>query len=321
MKLAIIPAMALMALSFTAGAVSITSPDGDFRLNVDVNAQGEPCYSLSFKGRPVVTDSRLGIVGAEAKFDKGFSIEASDTTSVDRTWTPVWGEYGEIRDHFNELAVTFVKPDPEIKMTVRFRLFDDGLGFRYELPLQPNVNYFAVDRELTEFNFTDNHGMFVIPGDYDTDEYLFSETDFSGVADAMKKYRGRHTESQAIERGVTVQTPMLLKTKDNKPLYISLHEAALVGYPAMSLDVDTARNAMSAHLTPDRLGVAAYLQLPFSTPWRTMIVSDDARDILASQLVLNLNEPSKIEDTSWIKPMKFVGVWWEMFTGRQKTWA
>ena len=306
--------------ALSAGAVGISSPDGDFKLEVETNAAGEPVYSLSFKGMPVVKESRLGLQGAEAAFDKGFTITKTDSTSVDQTWQPVWGEYSDIRDHYNELAVTFTKENPELKMTVRFRLFDDGLGFRYELPLQPNVNYFAVDKELTEFNFAGDHTMWVIPGDYDTDEYLFSETTFGGVEDAMKNHGHRHTESQAVE-GLTVQTPMLMKTHDKNPLYINVHEAALVGYPAMQLDVTPEDYKMSAHLTPDRLGVAAYLQLPFSTPWRTLIVSDDARDILASQLILNLNEPSKIEDTSWIKPMKFVGVWWEMFIGTEKTWA
>ena len=310
----------VLGMAFTASAVTITSPDGDFRLDVNVNAQGEPYYSLDFKNRPVVKESHLGLQGAEAKFIDGFHISAVDSTSVDQSWQPVWGEYADIRDHYNELAVTFSSDSPKRVMTVRFRLFDDGLGFRYELPLQDEVNYLAVDKELTQFNFPADHTLFVIPGDYDTDEYLFSETDFPGVAEAMKKYRGRHTESQAVE-GLTVQTPLLLKSKDEKPLYISLHEAALDNYPGMSLNVDPANYSMDAHLTPDKNGVAAYLQLPFATPWRTLIVSDDARDILASQMVLNLNEPCAIEDTSWITPMKFVGVWWEMFIGRHRTWA
>ena len=312
--------MAGLAAALMASAVTISSPDGDFRLNVDVNAKGEPCYSLAYKNRTVVAESRLGLEGAEAKFSDGFHIQAVDSSSVDQTWQPVWGEYAEIRDHYNQLAVTFASDDPKRVMTVRFRLFDDGLGFRYELPLQDEVNYLAVDKELTQFNFPADHTMFVIPGDYDTDEYLFSETDFAGVSDAMASYRGRHTESQAIE-GLTVQTPLLLKSKDAEPLYISLHEAALDNYPGMSLNVHPAELAMDAHLTPDKNGVAAYIQLPFATPWRTLIVSHDARDILASQMVLNLNEPCAIDDTSWIKPMKFVGVWWEMFIGRKRTWA
>ena len=202
-------------------------------------------------------------------------------------------------------------------MTVRFRVFDDGLGFRYELPRQDNANYLTLRDEATEFNFTADHKLFCIPGDYDTDEYLWSETSFSGLPGALASYTG-HTESQR-SGGNTIQTPLLLKT--DGPVYVNLHEAALDGYPAMLIDVDSDTYSMRTNLVPDRLGVRAYLQLPFNTPWRTLIVSDDARDILASQLVLNLNEPCKIEDTSWIKPMKFVGVWWEMFTGRVKSWA
>ena len=183
--------------------------------------------------------------------------------------------------------------------------------------MQEGSNYLTVKDELTEFNFKGNHKLYCIPGDYDTDEYLFSETTFSDLPDALNSYK-RHTEAQRTG-GTTIQTPMLMKTDDG--VYVNIHEAALIGYPAMLLDVDTDKHDMKSHLVPDRLGVSAYLQMPFNTPWRTLIVSDDARDILSSQLVLNLNEPNKIEDTSWIKPMKFMGVWWEMFTGNQKTWA
>ena len=308
-----------LGLALCAQAADISSPDGNFRLDVSVDAQGAPCYSLNYKDAPVILPSRLGIEGKEGAFLDGFRIESISTDAHDDTWQPVWGEYKNIRNHYNELAVNLVCDSPKRLMTVRFRLFDDGLGFRYELPLQPEVNYLAVKREATEFNFAGDHKLFAIPGDYDTDEYLWSETSISASPEAMGKYRGRHTESQAIMEGTTIQTPTLLKTAD--PFYISLHEAALDGYPAMSLNVVPEKNAFTAHLTPDRLGVCGYLQLPFSTPWRTLIVSDDARDILASQMILNLNEPCKIEDTSWIKPMKFVGVWWEMFTGTTKTWA
>ena len=308
----------LSAFSIFAKA-SLTSPDGSFVLNVDVSNVGEPLYNLSYKGKPVVLDSRLGLSAAEADFVDGFKIMSVDTLSVDETWQPVWGEYADIRNNYNELAVNFEDTD-KCRMTVRFRLFDDGLGFRYEFPLQDGANYLAVSDEKTEFNFGTDHTLWCIPGDYDTDEFLFSETLISGIPEAMKKYKGVHTESQSVENGHnTIQTPLLAKTADG--LYINVHEAALKGYPAMLLDADTEKFVLKSHLTPDRLGVRGYIQLPFSTPWRTLIVSDDARDILASQLIYNLNEPSKIEDTSWIKPMKFMGVWWEMFTGNVKTWA
>lgn len=313
----VIISMLLLAGAVSASAAELRSPSGDFLLSVDVDANGTPQYSLSYKGKTVIADSKLGLTADEMGFADNFKIAGTRTRSNDTTWTPVWGEYAEIRDNYNELSVDLKGGEPEREMTLTFRLFDDGLGFRYELPLQPNANYLTVRDENTEFNFTGDHRMWCIPGDYDTDEYLFSETDFSGLQDALGNYR-RHTEAQRTG-GTTIQTPMLLKTKD--PVYISVHEAALKGYPAMLLDVDTSNHSMRSHLVPDRLGVKAYLQLPFNTPWRTLIVSDDARDILASPLVLNLNEPCKIEDTSWIKPMKFVGVWWEMFTGHKKTWA
>lgn len=309
--------IAMLAAAMTAAAAGITSPSGDLKLEVNVDGAGRPFYSLDYKGRALVRPSLLGLVADETRFAAGFRITSADTVTVDRSWQPVWGEYDTVRDHFRELAVHLKADDPERELTLRFRLFDDGLGFRYELPAQRGSNYLTLRDELTEFNYGADHTLFCIPGDYDTDEYLWSETTFTGLPEALKSYR-RHSEAQRAD-GVSVQTPLLIKTAD--PVYVSVHEAALVGYPAMLLDVDTAAFAMKAHLVPDRLGVSAYLQLPFSTPWRTLIVSDDARDILASQLIYNLNEPSKIEDTSWIKPMKFVGVWWEMFTGNVKTWA
>ena len=300
-----------------AMAAEQSSPSGALRLTVDLNGDGQPVYSLQYKGKPIIEESLLGLTADEMDFTGGFRITGCDTSSVDQTWTPVWGEYAQVRDNYNELAVNLSGGTPERHMTLRFRVFDDGLGFRYELPLQDNANYLTLRDESTEFGFTADHTMWCIPGDYDTDEYLWAETSFSKLPEALAGY-GRHSEAQRTG-GTTIQTPLLLKSAD--PVYVNVHEAALVGYPAMLLDVDTEGNRMKAHLVPDRLGVKAYLQLPFNTPWRTLIVSDDARDILASQLVLNLNEPCKIEDTSWIRPMKFVGVWWEMFTGTQKTWA
>ncbi|MDE5796185.1 MAG: glycoside hydrolase family 97 N-terminal domain-containing protein, partial [Muribaculaceae bacterium] len=309
--------LAMLTGAMNMAAVGITSPSGDLRLDVDVDASGVPIYTLEYKGKTIVAPSRLGLKADETAFTDGFRIADIDTVTVDRTWQPVWGEYSDVRDHFKELAVNLKADNPERLMTVRFRVFDDGLGFRYELPVQNGPNYLTLKDELTEFNYTGDHKLYCIPGDYDTDEYLWSETTFSGLPQALGNYR-RHTEAQRAD-GVVIQTPMLIKTGDS--VYINAHEAALDGYPAMLLDVDPETYSMKSHLVPDRLGVSAYLQLPFKTPWRTLIVNDDARDILASQLVLNLNEPCKIEDTSWIKPMKFIGVWWEMFTGNVKTWA
>ena len=307
----------MIAVALNMAAVSITSPDGNLVLHVELTPQGAPYYTLDYKNKPVVTASALGLKSEQLDLTDGFRIASTDTMSVDRTWKPVWGEYSTIRDNFNEMAVNLIDKDHQREFTIRFRLFNDGLGFRYELPVQKGPNHLTLKDEVTEFNFNGDHKLYCIPGDYDTDEYLWSETTFSKLPEALSNY-ARHSEAQRVN-GTTIQTPMLLKTDDG--LYINVHEAALDGYPAMLLDVDTENYSMKSHLVPDRLGVSAYLQMPFNTPWRTLIVSDDARDILASQLVLNLNEPCKIEDTSWIKPMKFVGVWWEMFTGYQKTWA
>lgn len=307
----------MIAVALNMAAVSITSPDGNLVLHVELTPQGAPYYTLDYKNKPVVTASALGLKSEQLDLTDGFRIASTDTMSVDRTWEPVWGEYSTIRDNFNEMAVNLIDKDHQREFTIRFRLFNDGLGFRYELPVQKGPNHLTLKDEVTEFNFNGDHKLYCIPGDYDTDEYLWSETTFSKLPEALSNY-ARHSEAQRVN-GSTIQTPMLLKTDDG--LYINVHEAALDGYPAMLLDVDTENYSMKSHLVPDRLGVSAYLQMPFNTPWRTLIVSDDARDILASQLVLNLNEPCKIEDTSWIKPMKFVGVWWEMFTGYQKTWA
>lgn len=314
-KTLILSVMATVMLHMAAA--DIMSPGGSLRLEVLTDADGTPVYTLDYKGKPIITKSTLGLAAKETEFAKGFHITGTDTITIDRFWEPVWGEYSRIRDHFRELAVHLEAQNPRRVMTVRFRLFDDGLGFRYELPAQDGPNYLTVDNELTEFNYTGDHKLFCIPGDYDTDEYLWSETTFSDLPAALQKY-GRHSEGQRTVT-TTIQTPLLIKTADG--VYISAHEAALSGYPAMLLDVQPDSFSMKSHLVPDRLGVCAYLQLPFNTPWRTLIVSDDARDILSSQLILNLNEPCRIEDTSWIKPMKFIGVWWEMFTGNVKSWA
>lgn len=307
----------MLALAFGAGAMQISSPNGNLVLKVDVNATGTPVYSLGYKGRTLVKDSKMGLVADDVRFTDGFKVTGADSATVDNTWTPVWGEYASIRDHYNELAVKMEAQNPKRDMTLRFRVFDDGLGFRYELGHQDNVNYMTLRQENTEFNFDADHTLFCIPGDYNTDEYLWSETKFSGLKDALAKYPD-HNDGENIS-GTVVQTPLLLKTDDG--VYVSLHEAAVDGYPCYLMDVDTEKYSFKSHIIPDKLGVGAYLQLPVNTPWRTLIVSDDARDILASQMILNLNEPCKYEDTSWIKPMKFIGVWWEMFIGTHRTWA
>lgn len=217
------------------------------------------------------------------------------------------------------MTVTLEQPETGRILNIRFRLFNDGLGFRYELPLQRKMNYLTVKDEVTEFNLTGNHKAFCIPGDYDTNEFAYTTAPLSEIAVDMEKRIAKKSYESKAEGGLTVQTPLMMKSEDG--IYLNIHEAALVDYAGMLLNVDDKQFKLSAHLTPDKLGKKGYLQLPVLSPWRTVIVSDDARDILASQLIYNLNEPCQYEDTSWIRPMKFVGVWWEMFTGEGKTWA
>ncbi|MCM1005590.1 MAG: glycoside hydrolase family 97 protein [Prevotella sp.] len=300
--------------AYAAG--KITSPDGHIAVITDIDADSHPVYSVSFNGKPVLNNSTLGLKSQQADFSTVSSMLPGKINTYDSTWEPVWGEFASIRDHYNEMPVELVTPDGK-KLTVRFRVYNDGVAFRYEIPEQQNVNYLAMSDELTEFNLADDLTLFCIPGDYDTDERLYTITPMSQLGSNMQRIN--HTEASGIP-GLAVQTPLLAKNDDSS-LYINIHEAALKGYPAMALDADTATLTLKAHLTPDRNGVRGYVQAPFSTPWRTVIIADNAPDILASQLILNLNEPSAIEDTSWIKPMKFVGVWWEMFVGKDRTWA
>ena len=322
MKKNLITAAALLLLTAVlpseAGAQQMSSPSGELSLNVGCTG-GTVTYELTYKGLPVITPSRLGLTGDEADLTSGFSVVSVSRDTVDRSWTPVWGEYASVRDHFHEMALTLEQDGSGRMMTVRFRLFDDGLGFRYEVPEQDGVNYVSLRDELTEFNLTGDHLAFCIPGDYDTNEFAYTTSRISDLEEEIEKRLYLKTYETRAEGGLSVQTPLMLKTDDG--LYINIHEAALVHYAAMLLDVDTSDFSLSAHLVPDKNGVRGYLQAPFHSPWRTVIVSDDARDILASQLIYNLNEPCAIEDVSWIKPQKFVGVWWEMFTGAGATWA
>ena len=309
-----------LSLTIMVEAQELFSPNGNLKLNVSVNEKGVPTYRLDYKGSKVIETSRLGLSAQEAELIDNFKVADTQTSTFQETWTPVWGEYDKVLNHYNELAVTFQQIDDNKRtMLVRFRLYDDGLGFRYELPVQETMNYLTLEDELTEFSLTGDHKAYCIPGDYDTNEFAYTTAPLSGIRAGIKDaLKQKDYETKALG-DLSVQTPLMLKTAEG--LYINIHEAALVNYAAMQLDVDDEKFVLSAHLTPDKLGVRGYLQLPVLTPWRTIMVSDDARDILASQLIYNLNEPCKIEDTSWIKPQKFIGVWWEMFTGDGGTWA
>jgi hypothetical protein len=291
-------------------AQTIHSPGHKLTLQFTLSPAGEPTYQLRYGQKPVLKPSRLAVLlQGQPGFDKGFTIAKVDSSVHDDTWTPVWGEVKQIRNHYRELAVTVQQAAAQNRrLVLRFRLFDDGLGFRYEFPAQKNLSYFTVSDELTEFNLPADHKAFWIPGDYDSNEYAYSTTRLSAV---------NTTPIEPIQlraAPTTVQTPLMLKADNG--LYINIHEAALVNYPAMFLTVDTKTFGLVSHLIPGATGAKAYLQTPEHTPWRTIIVADNAPAILASKLILNLNEPTKLTDTGWIKPQKFVGVWWEMHVNK-----
>lgn len=304
---------------FGLNAQELKSPNGNFKMIFALENDGTPTYQLFMKNKEIIKKSKLGL---ELQKDKksllnDFKLVNEVQNTFDETWKTVWGEETEIRNHYNELALTLKQNETERQVIIRFRLFNDGLGFRYEFPEQKNLTYFVVKEERTEFAMTGDHTAFWIPGDYDTQEYDFTE---SKLTEIRKLFRGAVSENasqkQFSETGV--QTSLMLKTADGT--YINIHEAALINYSCMHLNLDDKNLVFQSHLTPDAKGNKGHLQAPCVSPWRTIIASSDARDILASRMTLNLNEPCKIEDTSWIKPVKYIGVWWEMITGKS-SWA
>lgn len=298
----------------SAFSLNQTSPNGNVSVSCDVDDAGKIMYSVSYKGKPVINPSGLGFKFADGDFSKGFRILSTFTDTKDETWTPVWGEENEIRNHYNELGLNLIQDSSERRMTIRFRIFDDGVGFRYEFPQQAKLNYFVVDDECTEFAMTGDHTAYWIPGDYDTQEYNYTVSHLSEIRELLPtvlEAPGVHAV-QSVFSPTGVQTSLMMKSADG--LYINIHEAALVDYSCMHLNLDDKNFVFTSALTPDATGKKCYLQSPCTSPWRTIIVSDDARDILASRMTLNLNEPCKLADTSWIKPFKFMGVWWEMIT-------
>lgn len=297
----------------------LQSPDQQVRLRFFLGPKGEPIYTLDRKGQAVIQPSRLGfdLKNDEVNLLDGFEITDSTRTSLDETWAPVWGEESQIRNHYNELLIGLTQKSTGRKINIRFRAFNEGIGFRYEFPAQDKLGYFVIQEEQTQFAMTGDHTAFWIPGDYDTQEYDYVESKLSEIRGKMKEAITPNA-SQTPFSDTGVQTSLMLKTADG--LYINLHEAALIDYPALHLELDDRQFVFSAHLTPDAQGDKGYLYTPAQSPWRTIIVSDKAGDVLASRITYNLNEPSKIEDTSWIKPMKYVGVWWEMITGKS-SWS
>jgi hypothetical protein len=309
--------IAFLLFAMSLIAQEINSPNGNFTLCFELN-QGVPIYKLNYKEKAVVKDSRLGfeLKGEESLLD-GFSVAAVEESTFDETWKPVWGEVKEIRNHYNEMLVTLTQERTHRKLRIRFRLFDDGLGFRYEFPEQENLNYFVIKEEKTQFAMTGDHTAFWIPGDFDTQEYCYTKSKLSEISSFIRKATTNNlSQSSFSETGV--QTALMMKTNDG--LYINLHEAALVDYSCMHLNLDDKNFVFESFLTPDARGDKGYMQAPCHTPWRTVIASDNAGDILLSNITLNLNEPCVYEDVSWIKPIKYVGVWWEMITGKS-SWA
>ncbi|MGL4851308.1 MAG: glycoside hydrolase family 97 protein [Phocaeicola sp.] len=333
--------LSLACLALAAYAQqSITSPNGNLEMTFELDSKGSPVYQLTYKNRAVVKPSKLGLelkkedpdvkwnfewtdredahlVEAKTNLYNGFIIKDSKTSTSNESWQPVWGEEKEIQNHYNELAVTLDQAVNDRSMLIRFRLFNDGLGFRYEFPEQHNLTYFIVKEEHSHFAMAGDHTAFWLPGDYDTQEYDYTTSKLSEIRGLMSTAITENS-SQTPFSETGVQTSLMMKTADG--LYINLHEAALIDYSCMHLELDDKNMVFKSWLTPDARGDKAFMQTPCSTPWRTVIVSDDARDILASRITLNLNEPCKIEDTSWIKPVKYIGIWWDMITGKG-SWA
>ena len=336
----LILAGAMVCIPILSNGQQLVSPDGNLVMNFSLTTNGAPAYDLYYKGKPVIKTSTLGlelkqedpnaqtdfqlsgpkkIEGLEAKANlmNGFTVAQTQTSSFDETWSPVWGEESQIRNHYNELAVTLDQPQNKRQIVIRFRLFNDGLGFRYEFPQQKELNYFVIKEEHSQFAMAGDHTAFWIPGDYDTQEYDYTTSRLSEIRGLMKQAITPNS-SQTPFSPTGVQTALMMKTDDG--LYINLHEAALVDYACMHLNLDDKNMVFESWLTPDAKGDKGYMQTPCRSPWRTIIVSDDARDILASRITLNLNEPCKLTDTSWIKPTKYIGIWWDMITGKG-TWA
>lgn len=311
----IISALLFSALNVDADVV--TSPNGIVSIDFQLK-NGIPTYKVDYKGKPVIKESRLGLELRDGKnLMDGFEQLNVTTSTFDETWQPVWGEVKEIRNHYNELLAELKQPSTDRYMNIRFRVYDDGVGFRYEFPQQKNLVYFVIKEEHSQFAMTGDHTAWWIPGDYDTQEYDYTESKLSEIRSLLPNAVTANA-SQTVFSPTGVQTSLQMKTDEG--LYINLHEAALVYYSCMHLNLDDKNLVFESWLTPDADGFKGRLQAPCHSPWRTVMVSDDARDILSSHLILNLNEPCKIEDTSWIKPVKYMGVWWEMIAGG-KPWS
>jgi len=317
-KIFIIALLSLFLLNLV-NAQQLKSPNGNLTMTFALSTDGTPTYQLIYKTKEVIKSSKLGL---ELKNDKNsllhdFSVIDKQACSFDENWTPVWGEVKTVRNHYNELAITLNQKETNRQVIIRFRLFDEGLGLRYEFPVQKKLTYFVIKEEKTQFAMAGDHTAYWIAGDYDTQEYDYTTSKLSEIRGLNAKAITANL-SQTSFSPTGVQTSLMMKTGNG--LYINLHEAALINYPAMHLNLDDKNMIFESWLTPDMKGDKGYMQAPNTTPWRTIMVSDDAREILASKMIYNLNEPNKIKDNSWIKPVKYVGVWWEMITGKS-SWA
>lgn len=296
---------------------NIQSPSNKIVVNFKLSDKGQPIYSVNYKDKSVIKESCLGIkLKEKPALDANFEIETSKTSTFNETWKPVLGEQSNIVNHYNELIITLAQKGTNVKMNIVFRVFDEGVAFRYDFPKQKDLNYFIISDEVSEFNLTDNHKVFWIPGDYDSQEYAYNETPFSEI-NTQKIDLNNGIGLKSISGKYAVQSPLMMKSATG--LYINIFEAAVVNYPVMHLNADVNNYGLKSQLVPNAIGDKAYLQTPCVSPWRTIMISDDARDIVGSRMILNLNEPCKIDDTSFIKPMKYVGIWWEMHVGKA-TW-
>jgi hypothetical protein len=306
---------ALSLFAYADQTIKIKSPDGNIQLELEHEGDGELKYQLFFKGKKVIASSVLGMKFKTPETTlKKFDLAGMDSLLADETWKPVWGEVSSIRNHYRQLTLRLKdRSGSGIEMQIIFRLFNDGMGFRYVFPQQSKLNHFIIADELTEFDMTGDHSTFWIPGDYDTNEFKYNTSKLSDV-DASSSVMSQEIHAKWFFDKNAVQTPLMMKT--NEGLYINIHEAALLNYPAMNLVIDKSSHTLKSHLVPDARGNKAYLQAPAVSPWRTILVSDKATDLLASKMILNLNEPSRVKDVSWIKPQKMIGVWWEMHIGK-----
>ncbi|MBT2621710.1 MULTISPECIES: glycoside hydrolase family 97 protein [Chryseobacterium] len=320
MKRNIISFCVFMLFAAIVSGQSLSSPNSQLKLNFKIEGEGVPYYSLNYKDQSILKDSRLGFVLKPSySYFSEFKVDKVEYSSFNKSWIAVWGPNKEVENHYNEMLVHLIQNKTGWKLDIRFKLFDDGLGFRYEFPVQNDLRHFTIKDEMTNFNLGKDYKAFWIPADYDTNEFPVTTSKLSEVSKLIDDVRKESLASKAPSASLAVQTPLMLKSEDG--IYINIHEAALVNFAAMTLNIDDKNFTLTSNLTPDKNGDRGFIQTGSVSPWRTMIISNDARQILSSNLIINLNEPSKVEDTSWIKPTKYIGVWWEYFTGGGSTWA